>query len=220
MGKSMNRSYNEIYLDDAMSNLGAAFEVAKYSFGYAINDFLDIFIKSDVSNSFQKGNPKYVTGKSGFELVQDVLIKNNDMYLIQEPTPMYDYSKEYWCGWMYAYLQWYFNVSFKKLRNYLDMNDLQKLYPTLHEVSLHKAISTIKKYITNKNMPTNLQRLRLNHNISQSKLAEVSGVSLRMIQQYEQKQKDINKASVSSLYELAKALDCDIEDIMELNIDN
>ena len=144
----------------------------------------------------------------------------NDMYLIQEPTPMYDYSKEYWCGWMYAYLQWYFNVSFKKLRNYIDMNDLQKLYPTLHEVSLHKAISTIKKYITNKNMPTNLQRLRLNHNISQSKLAEVSGVSLRMIQQYEQKQKDINKASVSSLYELAKALDCDIEDIMELNIDN
>ena len=36
-----------------------------------------------------------------------------------------------------------------------------------------------------------------------------------MIQQYEQKKKDINKASANSLYSLAMVLNCDIEDLME-----
>ena len=53
--------------------------------------------------------------------------------------------------------------------------------------------------------------------MSQSALSKLSSVSLRMIQQYEQKKKDINKASANSLYSLAMVLNCDIEDLMEWN---
>ena len=44
---------------------------------------------------------------------------------------------------------------------------------------------------------------------------EMSGVSLRSIQMYEQRNKDINKAQAESLYCLAKALGCTMEDLLE-----
>ena len=62
---------------------------------------------------------------------------------------------------------------------------------------------------------TNLKRIRLASNMSQNKLAEVSGVSVRMIQHYEQGVKDINKAQAITLLWLSQALKVRIEDIME-----
>lgn len=41
---------------------------------------------------------------------------------------------------------------------------------------------------------TNLKRIRTAKGYSQKQLAELSGVSLRSIQMYEQRRKDINKA--------------------------
>ena len=40
-------------------------------------------------------------------------------------------------------------------------------------------------------------------------------VSLRSIQMYEQRNKDINKASVDTVYRLAKVLGCAMEDLIE-----
>ncbi len=44
----------------------------------------------------------------------------------------------------------------------------------------------------------------------------MSGVSLRSIQMYEQRQKDINKAQSDSIYRLAKSLGCTMEDLLEV----
>jgi transcriptional regulator with XRE-family HTH domain len=63
---------------------------------------------------------------------------------------------------------------------------------------------------------SNLKELRTNRNLSQSKLSELSGVNARMIQYYEQGVKDINKAQGLTLQALAQALECKIEDILEL----
>ena len=49
-------------------------------------------------------------------------------------------------------------------------------------------------------------------------LAEKSGVALRMIQQYEQRAKDINKATAISVVALAKTLGCQVEDLLEQSI--
>jgi transcriptional regulator with XRE-family HTH domain len=63
---------------------------------------------------------------------------------------------------------------------------------------------------------TNLKRLRLDKKISQSKLAELSGVNVRLIQDYEQGHKQINNAMAISVYRLAEALDCTVGDLLEL----
>lgn len=52
---------------------------------------------------------------------------------------------------------------------------------------------------------TSLQAVRKAIGIFQKELAETSGVTFRMVQQYEQRAKDINKATASSLFALAGA---------------
>lgn len=51
--------------------------------------------------------------------------------------------------------------------------------------------------------------------MSQSGLAQASGISVRMIQHYEQGAKDINKAAAITVKRLADALDVKMEDIIE-----
>lgn len=63
----------------------------------------------------------------------------------------------------------------------------------------------------------NLAKIRNEKNLSQSELAKKSSVSIRMIQYYETGYKDINKASGTTLYKLSKSLNCNIEDLLELN---
>lgn len=51
--------------------------------------------------------------------------------------------------------------------------------------------------------------------MSQSGLAQASGISVRMIQHYEQGVKDINKAAAITVKRLADALNVKMEDIIE-----
>ena len=59
-----------------------------------------------------------------------------------------------------------------------------------------------------------LKFFREDKGMSQSELAKASGVSLRNIQAYEQGYKDINKAQVITVLQLAEAIGCDVYDII------
>lgn len=115
----------------------------------------------------------------------------------------YDYSPEYWCGWILAFYQWNTGKSFKEIRSYLPMSEIYKLYPTLHEASEEKFVDIANSILERKNLPTKLQTVRKAIGLSQKELSEKSGVTLRMIQQYEQRAKDINKAAAINLFALA-----------------
>lgn len=62
---------------------------------------------------------------------------------------------------------------------------------------------------------TQLKKIREASSLSQTKLAEASGVNVRMIQHYEQGVKDINSAAALTVYRLAQALECTVEDLLE-----
>ena len=62
---------------------------------------------------------------------------------------------------------------------------------------------------------TNLKRIRTAYGCTQAELAKRSGVSLRSIQMYEQRNKDINKASAETLLRQSRVLGCTMEDLME-----
>jgi transcriptional regulator with XRE-family HTH domain len=61
-----------------------------------------------------------------------------------------------------------------------------------------------------------LRERRIGQALTQKQLSEKSGVNLRMVQKYENGEKDINKAQAITLHLLAQALDCTIEDLLEL----
>lgn len=63
----------------------------------------------------------------------------------------------------------------------------------------------------------NLKYTREKSKLSQSELANLSGVSVRMIQAYEQGAQDINKSSVETVLKLAEALRCNVYEIINKN---
>lgn len=62
----------------------------------------------------------------------------------------------------------------------------------------------------------NLKRIRKANCLLQADLSDKSGVNLRMIQKYENGEKDINKAQALTLYKISKVLNCNIEDLLEI----
>lgn len=211
----MKPAYDEMYLYDAMRNLGEAFDYAAYTCGVELDDFLNIFITCGIADQFAHGVPKYVCGMSGTELTCDVLVRSGVKEVLFESTAVYDRSPEYWCGWILAYYQWYTGCSFKTIRQYISMEEVLRLYPTLHEAPEEKFVDVLNARIARQNSPTRLQVLRRAAYYSQAALAKEAGVGLRMIQQYEQRVRDINQASAANLAALSRTLGCRIEDLME-----
>lgn len=64
---------------------------------------------------------------------------------------------------------------------------------------------------------SNLKRIRMENNLTQAQLAELTGINKSIIQKYEQKQRDINGAHASTIYRLSKALFCSMEEIIEVD---
>lgn len=62
---------------------------------------------------------------------------------------------------------------------------------------------------------TKLAWVRHMRGLSQSKLAKMSGVSIRVIQMAEQRQRDVDNMSSHSLYLLATALEVPMESLLE-----
>lgn len=61
----------------------------------------------------------------------------------------------------------------------------------------------------------NLQKIRKERGLSQNQLVELSNVSRSMITKYESGERDINKAAAMVVYQLAVALNCPMEDLLE-----
>ena len=89
------------------------------------------------------------------------------------------------------------------------------MYYTLHEADITKFVEIVDKKIKLYFPETNLKRIRTIYGCTQKELAENSGVSLRSIQMYEQRNKDINKASLDTVYSLSRVLGCKMEDLIE-----
>lgn len=62
---------------------------------------------------------------------------------------------------------------------------------------------------------TKLQKLRFSKRMSQRELSVISGVVARSIRSYEQRERNIDSARLSTLCALCDALDCKMSDIIE-----
>ena len=212
----MTNAYNELYLDDAMQNLGDMVDYAVCDLGFEPDEFFNWFIASGIASRFEKGNPKYVAGMSGYELADAVLKATNIEYNKIEPSYPILKSREFWAGWILAYYQWKTNQRFEDIvNNGLTLSTVISMY-ILHEADESKFVDCANEIIerNKKNSNSKLHIIRKARGFTQQQLSDASGVSLRMIQLYEQKQNDIRKARVNVVVSLAKALDCDIEDLI------
>lgn len=211
----MTHAYQEIYLSKAQSVLGNAFDYAVNTCTICGNEFVKLFIASVVSKRMENGEPAYLAGKSGIEIVREIVAETKGVELQVEPLENFERSKEYWIGWAVSYYQWYSGRRYSDIFRVFSFEDLQKLYYTLHEADITKFVDIMNSQMKEHFHETNLKHLRTAYGITQAELAQRSGISLRSIQMYEQRNKNINKASADTLYSLAKVLGCTMEDLIE-----
>ncbi|MBO7564009.1 MAG: helix-turn-helix transcriptional regulator [Clostridiales bacterium] len=209
------RAYQETYLSKAQAALGDAFDYAINSCGISGEDFVKLFTASSVSRQIENGEPAVISGKSGIEIAMDVVFETTGRHLENKKAEHFGRSREYWIGWAVSYYQWYSGRSFREIFTVLSFTDLQDLYYTLHEADISKFVDIADEKLREFFKVTNLKRIRSSYGCTQAELAKRSGVSLRSIQMYEQRNKDINKASAETLYRLSKVLACSIEDLLE-----
>ncbi len=215
----MMNAYNKTYLDDAMHNLGVMLDYGTLAEGDP-SRFFSRFIVSGIAEQFGKGNPKYIVGMSGIELAENVF-RHTGSTGGSHPYSPEGRSSYYWAGWALAYLQWHTGLSFEKILNSgMDVDRLLSMYRTYHEADITKFLEAALSIMAESAKPSPLKHQRRLVGMTQQELSERSGVKLRMIQAYEQNYQDISKAEAATVIRLARALSCDVEDLIWTTSDN
>ncbi|MDO4478022.1 MAG: helix-turn-helix transcriptional regulator [Lachnospiraceae bacterium] len=210
----MIRAYDEVFLGDAMENLGWAVDYAVHGLKMDGQAFLDRFLVSEFSERFEMGDVCVISGMSGIELARKVLTQCGQMLPAYEEYIEFGRSSDFWIGWILAYYQWYVNKSFSVILSCLTYETLDRLYGVLHEADPSKSVEVFDE-LMRKRQETRLAAYRKALGLSQSQLAAAAGVSVRSIQLYEQRKNDIHHAQYNHLQNLARVLGCRVEDLME-----
>lgn len=206
-------AYDKNYLSKAQSTLAAMLDFAVYDLNMSLEKFYQSFLESTVSNRFESGESSIIAGKSGVELALEV-VENEK--LAKEYRPAANRSPEYWVGWALAFFQWQTNLTFKQINSLIPITEIRAMYNPYHEMDISQFCDKMREVYNSRKGETNLKKYRLAAGLSQSELAEVSGVQVRTIQQYEQRLKNINAAKAESVIALSKALECSVEMLMEI----
>ena len=205
--------------------------------------FFDLFMSTGLAEQFGCGDYRVIAGKSGVELAYKVLADSG--ITVEKVSYRYTSgrSKEYWTGWSLAHYQWETGRSFSDIIAAMPVRNIIAVCEELRsseirEISSHlswmdnlkvpdhmsqdsyaefraRLESAIEAYRLASGQITRLKQLRQQRGLSQSQLAAQSGVPVRTIQQYEQRQKDINKAAFESIIKLAAALSCEPAQLLE-----
>lgn len=211
----MTHAYQEIYLSNAQAMLGDAFDYAINVCHIPGSSFVKLLVASTISKRLENGEPSYLSGKSGIEVAMEILAETTGKVPDAAPQEHFGRSREYWIGWAVAYYQWFSGRSYSDIFKVVSFEELQKMYDPLHEADITKFSDILDARMREFFADTSLKRIRTAYGCTQAELAKRSGVSLRSIQMYEQRNKDINKASAETLLRLSKVLGCTMEDLME-----
>lgn len=208
-------AYDEAYLQPARANLGRMLDVAVGSMGFGLREFYGLFLASGLARRFGAGDYALITGCSGTELAFFVV---EEVRTDELPRPQvhyrYDRSPEYWCGWALARYQWKTAMTFDVINRIAPIEEVRLMYDAYHEMDIRHFEDALNERRA-RFFRTPLRVRRMAARLSQAQLAVISGVSVRSIQQYEQRRKDLNKAAAETVAALARALFCSVEDLLE-----
>lgn len=212
----MMSAYDKNYLEKARTSLGRMLDFAVYDLKLDIKEFFDRFIISGIASDFENGDSKTIAGKSGVELAYEVLERTGENVKNIKPQFTANRSEEYWTGWALAYYQWKTAIPFAEIVKYIPIIEIKALYSPYHEMDIRHFADKMNELYNKAKPETNLKIYRKRANLSQKELAELADIPVRMIQHYEQRQKNINKAQVEYLARLSRVLNCNIEELLEL----
>ena len=212
----MTAAYSEIYLDDAMTCLGEALDYVSNACQMDTELFMDMFIAGGYASRFEEGESSIVSGLSGTELARRVMYECGlEIAFPSALMELESISQEYQSGMLLAYLQWYSERKFADLVRLVPPGIAHRHLSEFASGNEDEKKKLCDALLENENGPARIQSMRKARGLSQKQLADAAGVNVRTLQQYEIRSKDINKAAVKSVLDIARTIGCTVEDIME-----
>lgn len=208
----MIRAYDEMYLEGAMLRMGDMLEYACLDCGYDPDCFWKMFLQSGLARRFEIGDVSLIAGKSGPELAYMILAIVEHKEKFPEPLWREERSDLYWSGWVLAYYQWYTAQPFSVIWNSISIRMLEKLYPTLHEADITKAVEVLSEMQKAVKKNT-IRNLRLVRGMTQQELADRAHMSISQLQRLEYGERKVENLSLKSALSLSKALGVGVEEL-------
>lgn len=233
---------NVLLVNKACVSVGKMLDHAVYTLHQKADSFFALFIASGIAAKLEQTDISIITGISGIELSYEVMRECGIPFERVTPRHTTGLSKEFYAAHALAHIQYDTGISYDDLIHIISISDIIRLYDSYHSnaVSLlpwqmsdsdrAEAIEKIKSGFTDElrrafdqarsntmqmKKETHLKEMRLRNGLSQNGLAAVSGIPVRTIQQYEQRQKDINKAAAENVLKLAAVLNCEPSALFE-----
>ena len=231
----MMRAYDEIYLVKAEMTLAAMLDHAVHGMRQNASTFFEMFVASGVAALFASGDIRTIAGSSGIELAYRVMSLSGAAYERVRPRTQSGRSRESLAGQVLARVQWRTALPFEAITTAVPLNDLLALcdeeiaaarraladaWPPVPDAprpdyNIAGLCDTLTGRLARAGCAHPLKTARLLSGLSQSQLAALTGIPVRTIQQYEQRQKDLSKAQSSYLLRLASVLHCDPATLIE-----
>ena len=212
------RAYDETYLLGAQRRLGSLLEFATTRLGRDLPVVYSSFLAHPISARFAAGDPAVIAGRSGEELAFEILdVDSPCLPHVDDRVQCEFASPEYWTGWALAFYQWASGCSFEAIERRVRIVDVRSLYTPYHEMDIRQFCDHMDDLCLKAQPQTNLQVRRRAAGLSQSQLARAADMPVRTLQQYEQRQKDLNHARADYVEALARVLACKASDLLERN---
>lgn len=209
----MIRAYGKLYLEKARNSLARMLDYMVNDMKLSLDDAFNQFAYSEIAKRFEHGDVSIIAGRSGVELAYEIMPSGTKF---AKPTYDPNRSVEYWVGWALAYYQWQTCLSFAKIISRISIEEIASLYSPYHEMDIRQFCDKMNELYTSRQKMSNLKSLRERFGLSQSELAEKTGIPVRTIQQYEQGQKNINKSNAEYVISLSRVLCCEPIDLLEI----
>ena len=211
----MTHAYREYYLEDAMESLGAIVEDAVMLFKVPLERFWPLFLASPLSRRFAAGDPLVLAGMSGWEIAVRVLEDAGVSFPHERPDVLRARTPEYWAGWALAQYQWYRGFSFAEIEAFAPLKSIVGLYAPFHEMDIRRFHDELDAWYRTAHPTTRLREFRKTAGLTRDQLGALAQVSSRLIEQYEQRRRDINAARADAFLSLARVLHCPPEALLE-----
>ena len=211
----MIHAYDESYLVHSERTLGWMLDTAVNLFSVDATVFWRLFLSGGFAERFGSGESRLLAGMTGYELAVEVLDAGKVRYRRKSPQEVNGLSPEYWAGWALAQYQWYTALSFAAIDEIVPIASVIAMYNPFHEMDVRQFFGEMNGLVLAARPDANLKHLRQSAGFSQDDLARLSGVPVRMIQHYEQRVKNINRAASETVAQLAQALRCHPNALLE-----
>ena len=140
-------SYNELYVEKAQIALANMLDYAVNDLHFSINESYNMFLSSSISSRFALGDCSIIMGKSGVELVHDIIYELNVTDVSSLPSPSFSFERTpiYWTGWALSYYQWYTTRSFQDINKVIPIDRVLSLYFPYHEMDIMQFVDKMNE---------------------------------------------------------------------------